>query len=269
MKHYIACLSIAGSDPSGGAGIQADLKTFSSLGCYGAAAITAITVQNTQGVKYAVPLDAQLVYDQAATVMEDLPIKALKIGMTANADIVRSITRLLRTHPSPFTILDPVMVSSSGETLINGEAINSILDELAPLCTLITPNIPELLKLTGSSDAEIGGRKLIKISHSPHILVKGGHLAESPNDTLISAEQISLHFPGKRISTINTHGTGCTLSSAITAFLARGYSLPAAIASAKNYIEEALRHGADIKAGNGSGAMNHFFNPSASIIEDL
>lgn len=258
MKRYINCLSIAGSDPYGGAGIQADLKTFSALGCYGSAAITALTVQNSTGVKRSVAVDAQTVYEQAAAVFDDITIDALKIGMTVNSGIIRAITRLIKAYHPATIVLDPVMVSSSGHRLLNEEAIRELKEELMPLCTLVTPNIPELEVLSGGAEGIAAARKVIEESKCTFVLVKGGHLEGQPTDCLVSANR-TWDFPGRRVDTRNTHGTGCTLSSAIAAYAAQGVSMPEAVGKAKAYVEHALAAGAEINAGKGHGSMNHFF----------
>lgn len=258
MKRYINCLSIAGSDPYGGAGIQADLKTFSALGCYGAAAITALTVQNSTGVKSSVAVDAQTVYEQAAAVFDDITVDVLKIGMTVNSDIIRAITRLIKAYHPATVILDPVMVSSSGHRLLDEEAIRELKEELMPLCTLVTPNIPELEVLSGGAEGIAAARKVIEETKCTFVLVKGGHLEGQPTDCLVSANR-TWDFPGRRVDTRNTHGTGCTLSSAIAAYAAQGVSMPEAVGKAKAYVEHALAAGAEINAGKGHGSMNHFF----------
>lgn len=267
-KHYKVCLSVAGSDPSGGAGIQADLKTFSALGCYGATAITAITIQNTTGVARSVPLPAETVREQMAAVMSDLHPDALKIGMTANADIIHAIAQTIREYPVGFIVLDPIMVSSSGHRLLDPPATAALVGELMPLCTLVTPNIPELEALTGTKDAVCGASRLLSQTAGQYVLVKGGHLEGQPTDILVSDEH-AVSFDGIRIATRNTHGTGCTLSSAIAAQMAiqPDRDLASAVGDAKCYVEAALLAGADMSIGEGHGPMNHFFNPRPTLIE--
>ncbi len=268
MRHYRTCLSIAGSDPSGGAGIQADLKTFAALGCYGAAAISALTVQNSLSVRRCVPVNARLVYEQAAAVMEDLKPDAIKIGMLGNASNVRAVGRLLGAYPTPFVVLDPILISSSGVRLLSHAAIKVLLTELMPRCTLITPNLPELKALTGETDPLKGAHSLLDMTACPYILVKGGHRKGKPSDILVSKER-TWEFTARRVSTLNTHGTGCTLSSAIAAHVARGLSLTESIEAAKKYVGTALRRGANVKCGKGTGAMNHFFKPMPAVIEEV
>lgn len=259
-KHIRACLSLAGSDPSGGAGIQADLKTFSALGCYGAAAVTALTVQNSLGVVRSVPVEAELVYAQGAAVMDDLRPRAVKIGMTCTSPTIRALARLLRDYTPPFAVLDPVMVSSSGRRLLADGAVETLTRELMPLCTLITPNLPELEVLTGTEEPEEGARRLQALTGCPNILAKGGHADGAPTDILL-AGGATYRFRGTRIATSNTHGTGCTLSAAIAAYVALGHALPEAVDLAKRYVEQALAAAANLHMGRGHGAVNHFFAP--------
>lgn len=268
VRHYAVCLSIAGSDPSGGAGIQADLKTFAALGCYGAAAITAVTVQNTLGVSRSEALPPELVAAQIDAVTDDLCPAAIKIGITATAGVAHSIACALRRYPAPFIVLDPVMVSSSGRQLMDEEAVSVVRDKLMPLCTLLTPNLPELVTLTGTSDAIEGGRRLIRTTGCPYVLVKGGHRDDEPLDVLVTAMSHT-DFSGRRIITRNDHGTGCTLSSAIAAQMALGApGVAEAVKTAKYYVEAALAAGAGISIGKGHGPMNHFFNPRPAQIEE-
>ncbi len=268
MPHYCACLSIAGSDPSGGAGIQADLKTFGALGCYGAAALTALTVQNSRGVRRCSPVNAGLVYEQAAAVMEDLHPEAVKIGMLGTAANVRAVSRLLRTFPTPFVVLDPVLLSTSGHPLLSRTATRLLLTELVPLCTLLTPNLPELEVLSGTSHIVEGARRIISRTGCPNILVKGGHSHGKPTDTLVTASAVQT-FTSRRIHSANTHGTGCTLSSAIAAYAARGLAPGEAVGAAKKYVTDALKSGASVQCGEGSGAPNHFFKPQRAVIKEI
>lgn len=263
MKTPPICLSIAGNDPSGGAGIQADLKAFSALGCYGAAVITALTIQNTMGVIQSIPIPAETVYAQAATILEDFTPHTVKIGMTGNADIVRAIAKILRTYRPPFVVLDPIIVSSSGRRLLDGNGLAAMHDELMPLCDLITPNIPELQALTNCTSIERGAEDLCRHTGAK-VLVKGGHADGEPEDILFSRTS-RRRYVSERIKTRNDHGTGCTLSSAIAAYVARGTELSVAIGAAKDYVTEALRQGAEWNMGHGHGAMNHFFSPEPLI----
>lgn len=262
-----ACLSLAGSDPSGGAGIQADLKTFSALGCYGAAAVTALTVQSTTGVSRTVAVEPELVYEQGAAVMADLMPDAVKIGMAANRPTVEALARLLREFRPAFVVLDPILLSSSGKELLDRPGREALMRELAPLCTLLTPNLPELEMLTGLAGPHPAALRLMEATGCPHVLVKGGHREGNPVDLLFSREE-AYAFPGRRVRTPNTHGTGCALSSAIAAFSARGMQLPQAVKAAKDYVERALAEAAGLWLGHGHGAINHFYAPLPLLIEE-
>lgn len=262
MKRYHVCLSIAGSDPSGGAGIQADLKTFSALGCYGAAAVTALTVQSTCGVARVRPVGAELVRQQVDAVLADLRPEAVKIGQLPTAAVVRAVGRALRAHPPRWVVLDPVMVSSSGRRLMAPDAVAALCSDLLPLCSLLTPNRAEAAVLaehvTLPSPSGAG----------PALLVTGGDAQGAPCDVLLTAAGRQ-ELRGRRVKTRNDHGTGCTLSSAVAAFLARGCDLPDAVARAKAYVESALEAGAGVEIGQGRGGMNHFFAPETLIIGDF
>ena len=276
QKSYPIVLSIAGSDSSGGAGIQADLKTFSSLGVYGATAITAITAQNTQGVRSQLAIPPQMVYDQIVAVIEDLHPSFIKIGMLSNAEIVRTVTEALSHYSIPI-ILDPVIVSSSGHRLLSLEAQEVLKQKLLPISTLITPNIPEMqaltsMFLTSFSDKEKAAHHLMDYGVNA-ILLKGGHEEGNTKTDILftkSANGIqSSTFSADTISTQNIHGTGCTLSSAITAFMARGLDMHQAISHAKDYITQAITAGANVKIGHGFGPVNHGFNPLKMLIHDI
>lgn len=268
-KEYIVCLSIAGSDPSGGAGIQADLKTFSALGCYGTSAITALTVQNTQGVYRSVAVQADIVFEQITAILSDLSPAAVKIGMTANAAVTEAVAEALEKSPyrPPFIVVDPVIRSSSGLPLLDHTATQVLLKQLIPLCQLVTPNLPEAYWLTKEDTPHTAANKLIDQTGCQAVLIKGGHLDGNPVDHLYTRSE-NTPFYGTRVVTNNTHGTGCTLSSAIAAWSARGASLPQAIALAKQYVENALKSGANIHIGHGHGPANFFFNPSPAIIRE-
>lgn len=268
-KQYLVCLSIAGSDPSGGAGMQADIKTFSALGCYGAGVVTALTVQNTCGVSRSVPVPADLVYEQTVAVLSDLQPVAIKIGMTGNAATTEAVASALTAAGTKqtFVVLDPVLCSSSGHTLLDAEAADVLRRRLMPLCHLVTPNLPEVRELTGIEEPRAAAEALMRQTGCPAVLVKGGHRDGAPTDWLFTAAG-SEAFEGERVATRNTHGTGCALSSAIAAWSARGVPLSEAVARAKKYVGNALKSGADVNIGNGHGPMNHFFHPVASIIKE-
>ena len=267
-KTYPVVLSIAGSDSSGGAGIQADLKTFSALGVYGATAITAITAQNTIGVHSQLAIAPQMVYDQIMAVLEDLRPSFVKIGMLSNAEIVHAVAEALGKF-SLNIVLDPVIVSTSGHRLLSLEAEETLKKELLPLSTLITPNLPEMRALTGMplttvDEKECAAHRLMEYG-AKAILLKGGHEdGDTKTDILYIASPngiLSRTFSSETIATQNTHGTGCTLSAAIAAYMARGLSMEDAIKEAKIYVSEAIRAGADVSVGNGFGPVNHSFNP--------
>ena len=274
-KTYPVVLSIAGSDSSGGAGIQADIKTFSALGVYGATAITAITAQNTMGVHSLLAIDPQIVYDQIVAVVDDLHPSFVKIGMLSNCAIVEAVAEALGQYTLP-VILDPVIVSSTGHRLLSLEAQDVVKKRLLPLSTLVTPNIPEMEALsnhpvTTIEQKEQAAKSLFDCG-ARAILLKGGHEdGETKSDILFIKIQSGIEstiFSSETISTRNTHGTGCTLSSAIAAFMARGYSMHEAIAEAKRYISEAIRSGADVEIGHGIGPVNHGFNPLKLVINE-
>ncbi len=235
-------LSIAGSDPSGGAGIQADLKTFAALGCYGMAAITALTAQNTKGVSGFEAVSADFVRKQIEMVFEDISVDAVKIGMTANAEIILAIAECLRRYKPAHIVLDPVMVATSGDTLISDDAIAVLKSELVPLASLVTPNKAEA-KILGDVDVPV--------------LLKGGHDdGDQAVDILVVGGQ-RYEFSAPRVDTKNTHGTGCTLSSATAAYLAMGEDLQSAIQSAKTYLTGALQHADELGVGLGHGPVHH------------
>ena len=275
-KTYPVALSIAGSDSSGGAGIQADLKTFSALGVYGATAITAITAQNTVGVHAQYAIDPQMVYRQIISVIDDLHPKCVKIGMLANKEIVNAVAEALSRYDLSI-ILDPVIVSSTGHRLLSIEAQEVVKSQLLPLSTLVTPNIPEMEALTNISlncyENKVQASKILFDYGAKAILLKGGHEeGDTKSDILFipSADGIqATTFSSETIITKNTHGTGCTLSSAIAAYIARGLDLIEAIDAAKRYVSEAIRAGADISIGHGFGPVNHGFNPQKMLEYDI
>lgn len=271
-------LSIAGSDCSGGAGIQADLKTISSLGVYAATAITAITIQNTTGVKQSIPLPPTTVAAQIEAVLTDLNVKVIKIGMVCNKEIIQAIVSQLEAHPSIPVIVDPIIVSSSGRTLLEPDAIESLKQLLLPKTWLITPNLPEAELLTGvhishENDLNLAAQAFTHYG-CIYTLIKGGHrsskemtdvLFGTPSSNNVTQRLIS--FNRTKVESVNTHGTGCTLSSAIAAHIALGYNIKEAIEKSKNYITDAISHSKDVKLGHSTGPLNHFFNPKKMKIE--
>ena len=274
-KSYPIVLTIAGSDSSGGAGIQADLKTFSALGVYGASAITAITAQNTQGVHSQCALNPQIVYDQIIAVVDDLHPSLVKIGMLSNVDIVFAVVEALGKYSLPI-VLDPVMVSTSGHRLLSVEAQEVVKKKLLPMSMLVTPNIPEMKALTNmplSTNEEKEKAALYLMNYGAKaILLKGGHEeSDVKADILFSNTANGIKtsiFTSETIVTSNIHGTGCTLSSAITAFMARGFCLEEAVTVAKKYITKAIRYGSDITIGHGFGPVNHGFNPLKMLVNE-
>lgn len=260
MQTYRA-LTIAGSDSGGGAGIQADLKTFTSLGVYGTSVITSVTAQNTEGVfgVYDIPLEG--IHKQLEAVFSDIGTDAIKIGMLSNKEIVQEVASFLKKMKGIPIVLDPVMVAKGGSPLLQDDAMEEIKKELFPLATVITPNIPEAEVLTGikissADDMKEAAKKLFSYG-SQFMIVKGGHLMESAEDILYDGSHwISL--PGKRIKTKNTHGTGCTFSSAIAAELAKGKETVSAIKQAKQYIQMAIAGADELKIGSGHGPTNHW-----------
>lgn len=256
-------LTIAGSDCSGGAGIQADLKTITAHKMYGMSVITAITAQNTVGVKCVQPIFVQMVEEQIRSVFEDIVPDAIKIGMLCNADIIKCVAKTLKCFDIPPIVLDPVFVSTSGHTLIEDDAICALKEELIPLATIITPNIPEAKRLSGMEINDFDDMKksalLIGKWYDGNILIKGGHLKESDKatDLLLSSGDFST-FETDFIDNPNTHGTGCTLSSAIACEIADGKALKQAVGDAKGYLTKAIN--AKLDLGKGRGPLNHMVN---------
>lgn len=270
----ITTLTIAGSDCCGGAGIQADIKTMSALGVYAASVITAITVQDTRKVYSICAVQPQIVADQIRCVVEDLSPQYAKIGMINDEATITAICDILDSYPIPHLIVDPIMVSSSGMLLMQKEALETFCNRLLPKSYLLTPNIPEAeiladMSIHSSDDIREASRRIMNKTHQS-ILIKGGHLInekktdylfyKSPNE---SVKEYT--FSRDMVHTRNTHGTGCTLSSAITAYLARGKELPEAVRLAKEYTYRAMTEGSDLTIGHGTGPLNHFFAPEKLI----
>jgi len=267
MKTYNRVLTIAGSDSGGGAGIQADIKTISACGCYAATAITAITVQNTLGVTGVHAIPVETLRGQIEAVIDDIGVDAIKIGMLHSSEVVQCVADMIDKYQVKNVVLDPVMVSTSGHKLIEDSAIESLISVLLPKARVITPNIPE-------AEILLGGVKLEKQSELPEaaknlaqksgasVLLKAGHLTEDKLvDIFYDVEDGNLYeLPSVRVYTKNTHGTGCTMSSAFASFLAKGLPLPEAAAAAKNYINDAIVAGAEYEIGHGFGPVKHFYN---------
>lgn len=255
-------LTIAGSDSCGGAGIQADLKTFQSLGVYGMSAVTAVTVQNTQKVHAIQEMTPQIVLDQITCLFDDIAIDAVKIGMVSSIALIEAIAEALGKVQRPPVVLDPVMISKSGYALLKEDARQALVDKLFPLADVVTPNIHEAEALVGydisdQDQMEKAAKQIIALG-AAKVVVKGGHMEGSAaTDILFDGETFS-EVTSPRLETTNTHGTGCTFSSAITAYLAKGNSFVEAVQKAKTYIAGAIEHALDI--GKGHGPTHHFFD---------
>ena len=263
-RTYRTVLTIAGSDSGGGAGIQADLKTISAMGCYGMSVITALTAQNTKGVTgiHAVPPD--FAEKQMETVFSDIGVDAVKIGMLFSAELIETVAQVLKKYKIDKIVLDPVMVAQSGDKLLKDNAIEAIKIHLMPLSMVVTPNLPEasvLLNcaLHGFEDIKKGAKDLSEYG-SRSVLIKGGHLKDNDSTDFlyIAKEDRLVILKGERINTINNHGTGCTLSSAIASCMAKGCEIEEAVRKAKTYINEAIRAGSKYKIGHGHGPVHHF-----------
>ncbi|MDD3934927.1 bifunctional hydroxymethylpyrimidine kinase/phosphomethylpyrimidine kinase [Rhodoferax sp.] len=274
IHQYPRVLSIAGSDSGGGAGIQADLKTFAALGCFGMTAITALTAQNTCGVRaiHAVPPD--MLRAQIDAVLEDIGADAVKVGMLHSPEIVRTVAQAIDRHQLGRVVFDPVMVATSGAKLIDDPAIAVLVAELFPRAALITPNLDEAALLVGRpltsvhDMAQAAAELLARGARA--VLLKGGHLAgDVVTDLLLQASGDPLWMDAPRIDTGNTHGTGCTLSSAIAAHLALGATLTQAVQQAREFVRQALKAGASVKTGQGEGPLNHGFAPLPMQLRDL
>ena len=263
-------LSIAGSDSSGGAGIQADMKTMSAHGVYAMTAITALTAQNTIGVTSIQEASPQFLADQLDAVFTDIFPDAVKIGMVSNAALIRIIARKLKEYDAKHIVVDPVMVATSGSKLMQDEALETLKRELLPLAEVVTPNIPEAEILSGmeirTADDMEKAAKYIAETYSCSVLLKGGHDLNDANDLLYRNGEAQW-FHGRRINNPNTHGTGCTLSSAIASNLACGMELNEAVRRAKDYISGALSAMLDL--GKGSGPMNHLFDLKSEYIREV
>ncbi len=266
MKSHFRTLTIAGSDSGGGAGIQADLKTFSALGCFGMSAITALTAQNTRVVTGIFPVPPQFIAQQMDAVLDDIGVDAVKIGMLHSPEVIKIVAQKLVEKKCPHIVLDPVMISKSGDKLLQEDAVNALKKYLIPLASIITPNLPEasvlLDRRVETPEDMPGASKDLSTLGCSNILVKGGHLTgESCADLLYQKKYDTItEYPGQRINTPNSHGTGCTLSSAIAANLAKGVDIKTAVNNSKIYIRGAIAAGADYQTGEGHGPVNHFYD---------
>jgi len=266
---YRTALTIAGSDPSGGAGLQADLKTFSALGVYGTSAVVAVVDENTAGVYGVHPVPLNFVQGQIRSVLEDIGADAVKIGMLHDSELIRGVLSTLQEYPRVRQIvLDPVMVATSGDALLQPEAVETLRDELLPYARVITPNLPEASMLLGATvdhqdQLQDAARELSRMTgEKVSVMLKAGHLEnDCLTDIFYNAESdrfLKLSTP--RVNTRNTHGTGCTLSSAIAAYLAKGAPLDSAASLGKEYIAGAIKAGAAYEIGHGHGPVHHFYN---------
>ncbi|MBQ3239229.1 MAG: bifunctional hydroxymethylpyrimidine kinase/phosphomethylpyrimidine kinase [Bacteroidaceae bacterium] len=266
MQNYPRVLTIAGSDSGGGAGIQADIKSISANGCFATSAITAITAQNTLGVNAVEGLSIDILEGQIEAVLSDIGTDSVKIGMLHSAEVVRSVARLLRKYGIKDVVLDPVMVSTSGHKLIEDSAIAVLKSDLIPLARVITPNIPEAEILLGEpiekqGDLPGAARRLAQ-QYGVSVLLKAGHLVDDELIDIFYNNETGevIELSARRVDTPNTHGTGCTLSSAFAAQLAKELPLNEAARAAKEYINQAITHGAAYTIGNGHGPVHHFYN---------
>lgn len=271
MNKYVTCLTIAGSDSSGGAGIQADLKTMSAIGVYGMSAITAITSQNTTTVNDIFAISPQIVESQISTVLDDIECNAVKIGMIYLPENAQIIANTLLKYKITNIILDPVLISTTQFKLSKDKVVDTIKEALLPICSLVTPNIDEASEFTGikiknKNDICSAAREFIEMG-AKAVLIKGGHNIKSTYayDYLLTNRGYEQWYRGKAIETNNLHGTGCSLSSAIASYIAQGFPLQQAIAKAKLYISKAINYGSDTIIGKGSGPINHFFLPQKLI----
>lgn len=261
-------LSIAGVDPSGGAGVFADIKTFSANGAFGTGVVTALTAQNTRGVTGVLPVHPDFVRQQLDTLFDDVRIDAVKIGMLDNAELIRTVAAVLKERKPPFVVLDPVMVAKSGDRLLQEEAVSALIEYLLPLSTVLTPNLPEALALLGKSgvieeeDFPSVAQDLWKMmkNRDAWVYLKGGHLeGEYAYDLLLNGI-LRVPYSATRIQTKNTHGTGCTLSSAIAALLPQSSDVPEACRRAKDYLTGAIAAADRLSVGSGHGPTHHFWN---------
>lgn len=267
---YPIAMTIAGFDGSGGAGIQADIKTFSALGCFATSVLTALPVQNTQGVQAIYAIPDRAIQEQIRVLLSDIFPKAIKIGMVHTATLVDVIVETLSEYPKVPLIFDPVMVASSGHRLVQDATVATIVEKLIPKTDLITPNIDEAavlaeMKISSLDDMYIAGERILKLG-ATNVLLKGGHLQSSTLTSLYFDNQGKVHsYESAKLETNNLHGTGCTLSSAITSFLARDFPMESAIVAGQCYTYKAIKNGMDVLTGKGHGPLNHFFDPEKLI----
>jgi hydroxymethylpyrimidine/phosphomethylpyrimidine kinase len=266
LKNYKCVLTIAGSDSSGGAGIQADIKTISALGCYAASIVTALTAQNTQGVQAIYAIPEEFVMQQIHSVFNDIEVNAVKIGMLHDENMIATVAQALEKFKPASIILDPVMVSKNNCELLQPSSVSFLKERLFPLATLITPNLPEAekllgIKITTTTDMQSAAIALGQ-QFKTNVLIKGGHLnADQASDVFFAKEEGQCYwFHADRVETKHTHGTGCTLSAAVSSYIAKEYSLYDAIFNAKQYLTNAIRSGSGFRLGHGCGPVNHFYH---------
>ncbi|MGN0656754.1 MAG: bifunctional hydroxymethylpyrimidine kinase/phosphomethylpyrimidine kinase [Ruminiclostridium sp.] len=260
MKLLRHCLTVAGSDPSGGAGIGADIKTFSALDCYAMSIITSVVAENTFAVKDKLDVPAEIITAQLEAVFEDIRVDGMKIGMLTDISSVKAVAAAIEKYKPPIIVFDPVMNATAGAELLSPQAVETVKKRLIPLCTLVTPNIPEaevltVMSIESTEDMKAAAKKIAD-SGAKAVLLKGGHLSGNAEDLLFDGKDFR-YYSAPRISTNTTHGTGCTLSSAITAFMVNGCLLPKAVEKAKEFITGAIENGLDI--GKGNGPLNQFY----------
>jgi len=261
-KLYHRVLTIAGSDSGSGAGIQADLKTFSALGCFGMSAITALTAQNTREVRAIESISPSFVEHQLEAVLEDIGVDAIKIGMLFSSEIIHVVAKILKKYNLKNIVLDPVMIAKSGDSLLKQEATDALVKNLIPLSHLITPNLPEASVLLGrpiktKEEMEEAATDLLRLG-SNAVLIKGGHLTLNDSSDFLLTKRKKIWLDQERIETPNAHGTGCTLSSAIAAHLAKNYEIEEAVILSKQYLSAALKKGSEFQIGKGHGPVHHF-----------
>lgn len=271
---YHKVLTIAGSDSGGAAGIQADIKTFSAIGCYGMSVITALTAQNTMGVQGVFGIDSSFVKQQLESIFSDLKPDAIKIGMIFSSELAYTISRFLKNYPEIPIVFDPVMVATSGDVLIESETILTIKQELFPLSTIITPNMDEAailaeIPVQDVNDMKIAAQKMREIG-CKNVIVKGGHLKESElTSILIHQDKTITEFRHPKLHTKNINGAGCTFSSAIASYLAIGFSLLESVELAQKFVYNAIEQGQNSITGHGNGPLNHFFDPVKMIQKNI
>ena len=255
-------LSIAGTDPSGGAGMQADLKTFSALGTYGMSVVTALVAQNTQEVAAVQYLSGEFVTQQLDVLFRDVRVDSVKIGMLGSTEVIRAIVGVIKRYEPPYIVLDPVMVATSGDRLLDEDAVVAMRDELLPLVDLVTPNLREAAQLLGEKEATSEAEMLDQLEKlyllSPGVLLKGGHLKGNESIDLLKIECVTTRLRAPRVPTRNTHGTGCTLSAAIAALRPQRSDWASAVSDAKDYLTGALVASELLQVGHGHGPVHHF-----------